>query len=377
MKNVIGILYNTEFKESSFEQGCGGSETWVIQIAKEFVRHNYHVIVFCNCGEWYFYNSGVEYVDISYFESRIEYQHFNQFIFVRSLDIFYDIFVSHNDCKNIYLQSHDQFIWKDGIYNERFDYNDIETRQRFNKIKMFIALTDFHKEELMHYNNIPEDKIEIIGNGLDSEIFNNIDKIDIEKDNEILWTSAFGRGGDILVNHILPLVKREIIDFKVNICGYGDGVPEDIKNNPNVKFLGTLSKEDYYKEFKKHKVWFLPCVVPEDFGICAPEAVMCGAVIVSPYLHGMKDVLKPFTPLAMTNSYNIINTNNYHYGHYELAMNDHDFNNVNNEAAYYIINAIKNYNNPMIQKIIKCQKKYVIEKYTWLNIVNKWEKLFI
>ena len=38
MKKVIGILYNSNFNESSFETGCGGSETWVIQISKEFIK---------------------------------------------------------------------------------------------------------------------------------------------------------------------------------------------------------------------------------------------------------------------------------------------------------------------------------------------------
>lgn len=376
MKRILGIFYNAKFNETSFETGCGGSETWVIQIAKEFVKRNYHVIIFCNCNEWYFYNSGVEYLDISYFLARIKYQHFDEFIFVRSLDNSYDEFIKHNDCENIYVQSHDQFIWKDGIYNERFNYEDEETKNRFNKVKKFIALTNFHKEELIQYNNIPEDKIEIIGNGLDSEIFDNVNQLNIEKDNEILWTSSFGRGGDILVNYILPLVKREISDFKVNICGYADNVSDDIKNNPDVNFLGTLTKEEYYKEFKKHKVWFLPCVVIEDFGICAAEAVMCGAHVISPYLHGMKDVLSPFTPLAMENKYNVILPDDYHYSQYQLNMEYSDFDNTNKEAAYSIINIIKDYDNPLLQKILDCQKKYVLETYAWSNIVNKWEKMF-
>ena len=64
MKKTIGILYNANFNESSFETGCGGSDTWVIQISKEFVRHGYHVIVFSQYEDWYIYNSGVEYVPL-------------------------------------------------------------------------------------------------------------------------------------------------------------------------------------------------------------------------------------------------------------------------------------------------------------------------
>ena len=264
------------------------------------------------------------------------------------------------------------FVWEENLYSKKYNYS----LNNYPFIKKFVALTNFHKEELHKYNNIPYEKIEIIGNGLDSDIFDNVDKEVIEKDNEILWTSAFGRGGNILIDYILPKVKAVIPDFKVNICGYSDGVPEKIKNNPNVKFLGTLTKEEYYKEFKKHKVWFLPCVVVEDFGICAAEAVMCGNHIVSPYLHGMQDVLRPFTPFAMTNKYNVKQSSDYHYSKYELEMSFNDFTNTNNEAAQSIIDIINNYDNPLLQKILMSQRKYVMETYTWKNIVDQWIKLF-
>ena len=373
MKKVIGIYYNTKFSEISFETGCGGSETWAIQISKEFVKRGYHVVIFSQYEDWYFFNSGVEYVPLYLYESRIQYQKFDYFIFVRSLDESYDTFVKYNDCTNIYLQSHDMFIWKDGIYNEKFNY---EVNNRFNKIAKFIALTNFHKWELMTYNNIPEDKIEIIGNGLDSDIFNNVDKEEIEKDHSILWTTTFGRGGDILVNDIMALVLKAIPDFEVHICCYDDMVPEDIKLNPHVKFLGTLYKEDYYREFKKHCCWFLPCVVVEDFGICAGEAAMCECDIISPFKHGMKDVCWALTSLKMQNEFKVLETDNYHYSEYRLDMTDEEYKKTCQEAAYKIIDSIKNYNNEDRKKIRQICKNFIMKEHTWNNVVNKWENLF-
>ena len=373
MKRVIGIFYNIDFNEQSFYTGCGGSETWVIQIAKEFQNRGYHVIVFSQNNEWYFYESGVEYIPISFFENRIKIINFYAFIFVRSIDDYYKMFIENNDCKRIYVQSHDMFIWKGGIYNEKFNYNN-----QYDRIHKYIALTNFHKEELQTHNNIPYEKIAVIGNGLDSDIFNDAEFYynDLEKDNSILWTSAFGRGGDILVNHIMPIVKRTIPDFKVYICGYGDGVPQDIKDNPDVIFLGTLNKEEYYKEFKKHKVWFLPCVVVEDFGICAGEAIMCDAHIVSPFLHGMKNVCDILDCTKMQNKYNIIETGDYHYGTYQLNMTEEEFNNANIEAANMIIDYIKNYNNKDRQIIRKISKDYIMKTHTWKNVADKWEIIF-
>lgn len=371
MKKVIGIFYDSEFNINSFETGCGGSETWAIQLSKEFARRGYHVIVICHT-TWYLYmDNNLEFFPISEFESRLEYQHFDYFIFTRC--IYKDLYdkVLQNGCNHIYLQSHDMFVWEDALYNKKYDYDN----NNYDAMK-FVALTDFHRDELIRYNHIPSTKIEVIGNGLDSEIFSNVDNEEIEKDNEILWTSAFGRGGNILVDYIMPIVKKEIPDFKVNICGYGDNVPEEIKNNPSVNFLGTLTKEEYYREFKKHKVWFLPCVVVEDFGICAAEAVMCGAHVVSSYLHGMQDVLGPYTAFATNYKFNIVESSDYHYGTYQLDMSYDDFNNAVNEAAQCIIDIINNYDNEFLRRLLKAQKNYVLTTYTWKNIADKWIKMF-
>ena len=377
MKKVIGVLYDANFNEESFETGCGGSETWAIQISKEFTRKGYHVIIFSRYEDWYIYKSGVEYVPIDFFEERIKYQYFNAFIFVRSLDEFYDTFVKNNNCENIYIQSHDQFIWMNGIYNERLDFEDDNVVNRFNKVKKFVALTDFNKWELMTYNHIPEDKIAVIGNGLDSDIFNEINKTPKPKiDHSILWTSAFGRGGDILVHGILPIVKKTFPDFKVYICGYGDDVPDNVKDNPDVIFLGTLTKEEYYKEFRKHACWFLPCVVVEDFGICAGEAAMCECDIISPFKHGMKDVCWAMTSLKMENEFKIVESDGYHFGTYELNMSDEELNNTFKEAAYKIIDSIGNYYNKDRIRLRNVCKDFIMKEHTWNNVTNKWIGLF-
>lgn len=376
MKKVLGIFYNSSFTEESFETGCGGSETWAIQLAKEFSKRNYHVIIFCHC-ESKTYDSGVEYVPISLYESRIKYQYFTYFIFTRSIDVSYDIFIANNDCRNIYIQSHDMFIWENGIYNSRYVYDEERNQDlKYNYIKKFIALTDFHKEELHMYNGIPYDKIAVIGNGLDSNIFDEAERFTVEKDNSILFPTAFGRGGNILVNDIMPRVLEKIPDFEVHICGYGDNVPDDIKKNPHVKFLGTLKKRDYYLEFKKHKCWFLPCVVVEDFGICAGEAAMCECDIVSPFKHGMKDVCWGFTSLKMENEFKVKETGKYHYSTYTLNMTDDEYNKACDEAANKIIDSINNYYNEDRKKIRAICKEFIIKEHTWANVANKWENIF-
>ena len=371
MRKVIGIYYNAEFTEKSFETGCGGSDTWVIQIAKEFTRQNYHVIVFCDCKDWVITTNGVEYVPIEYFERRCEYQHFDYFILTRLINEHIYNTVVETGCKNIYIQSHDMFIWHNELYDECYIYNP----EKYPYLK-YIALTDFHKWELNEYNKIPYGKIEVIGNGIDSDIFDNVDEFNPIKDNSILFPTVYSRGGGILVENILPKVIKSIPDFKVNLCGYSQNFPEHVRNNPNVNILGMLSKKDYYKEFMKHKVWFLPCVVPEDFGLCACEAAMCGCEIVSPFEHGMKDVCYPFVNLAMKNKFKVKDTGWYHYSRYELDMDEKTFENTCQEAADMIIDSINNYYFPNRVRLRESFKNFIIKTHTWKNVVDKWKKLF-
>ena len=101
MKKVIGIFYDAEFYPDSFETGCGGSETWVIQISKEFANRGYHVIIFAQTPWMLYYNDSLEFFPLSNIESRLSYQHLDYFIFVRCLydSIYFKLI--ENGCTNI------------------------------------------------------------------------------------------------------------------------------------------------------------------------------------------------------------------------------------------------------------------------------------
>ena len=384
MKKTIGILYESKFSESSFETGCGGSETWAIQLSKTFVKNGYHVIIFNANDEWNLTQSLVEYRPLSLFAYTCTHQHFDYFIFTRNIGQFYNILVENNCADHIYVQSHDMFIWCDGLYNHKYDWN--KDRERFNKIEKFIALTEFHKEELHQHNNIPYEMISIIGNGLDSDVYNKVfeeygkftmnTQLKIDSNHIIFWTSAFGRGGDILVEDVFPLVKSQCEDAQVYICGYADLVPESIKNTEGVKFLGTVSKEEYYKIFFDADCWFLPCVVVEDFGICAAEALMCYCDIISTFEHGMKDVLYPFTGLKMNYEFGKATTDKYHYGTYDIDKTSLEYKKACNEAASMILESFRTHKTPEKKTFKEIARKTVLYIHTWQNVVDKWIALF-
>ena len=48
LKKIIGFICEIDnpFTNENLYNGCGGSETWVIKLAYEFEKLNYHIIVF-------------------------------------------------------------------------------------------------------------------------------------------------------------------------------------------------------------------------------------------------------------------------------------------------------------------------------------------
>ena len=380
MKKTICIIYDVEFNENDINGACGGSETWAIQISKEFVRQGYNVIM-VRPGDWVLTDNGVEYVPSHLLEYKINSQYFEAVIFSRNIDIDrYKMIVESKCTKQIYIQAHEIYIWKDGIYNLKYDYNYM--CKHYPDITKYIALSDFHKQALNYYCNIPLDKIEIIGNAADTDIYYKIDKElgDVNKiEKSILWTSCFGRGADILIDDILPMVKQYIPDFKVKICGYVDVMPDEYKNRNDVKIVGfNLTKEEYYKELRKTPCWFYPCVTAETFNIAALDAVLNNCDIVSPMLHGMEYSMKPFKPLGMEHKFGTGETlnKNYDWGTYHTDKNSVEYNKACQEAARMIIESYGNYHEPIRNKVRKSFKNYILQEHSWQNVVKKWTQMF-
>lgn len=382
MKKNIGIIYNTEvnYNEQDINGACGGSETWVIQLSKELTHLGYNVLVFRN-GDWNMSPKNVEYVPLSLFDNKINSMMFECFIFSANIyDELYDKIIESKCTDNIYVQAHEVMIWHNGLFENMFNYMSDE--KRYSNIKKFIALSDFHKNMLNKNCNIPLDKIEIIGNGVDTPYFYKVDteKGDINENvgHTIMWTSCFGRGADILIDDVLPIVKKQIPDFKVKVCGYVDVVDDKYKNNPDVEILGfKLPKEEYYNELRKCACWFYPCVTAETFNISALDAVVNNCTVISPLLHGLSHTFKPFLPFAMKHKFGTGDTGDkkYDYGTYQTNKNSTEYKKACVEAAEKVIDSMNNYYEYKNIQIRKSLKNYILQEYTWGHIAKKWQNM--
>ena len=119
--NIAIIIDYTGFSE---ENNLGGSETWAVEISKQFVRNNYNVFLFTRNPIWHWSLSGVQYIPINKLSNFLTYIKFDyifisRYIFSSTLNLLND-YPLHN---NLYWIAHDTDIL--------IDYENI-TIDKFN-----------------------------------------------------------------------------------------------------------------------------------------------------------------------------------------------------------------------------------------------------
>lgn len=133
--------------------GCGGSETCAIRLAMEFAKEGHYVIMYGSHPKKVQY--GVQLCPWE--EFRPEQEYFDLFIASRNLNCI----DQRLRAKTILAWIHDVGLLSG---KEISDYH-------MNRVTKFIALSPWHKQFIMDYHSIPEDKIEIIPNGVNVEFF--------------------------------------------------------------------------------------------------------------------------------------------------------------------------------------------------------------
>ena len=331
----------------------GGSETWAIEMAKQFAKNNYNVFLFSLNQIWWDTYNGLQYVPIANLENMLTYIKFDyvfisRYIFSDTLNKFNDYPLNHN----IYWVAHDTEIDIDNkpVSNNMFNENDI-LKKHLNKI---ICMSEFCKECIQNVCNLSDEYFEIIGNGLNISLFKN--ENNIYKDNNLFWSSRWERGLELVVNNVLPILQRDYPNMKVYVAQYENNFPDHLKENSNIVFLGQLTKQELYKEMQKHKVMFYPNFYPETFCITIIEAIMNDEEVICPFVYGPATTFKNYRS-AFTN-YNI---------YYET---EEQYNEIANDIKY----RIESYYSKDRMIIRNLLKEHILNEYSWESIFNKYKE---
>lgn len=341
----IGPNYNKYLKDESY--GLGGSETWTVQISKEFANKHISVKVYCYVKESKIDSNNVEYIPIKEFDYNKELPKFDYIIITRSLCNTLEIIKKTNCCNNVYLMTHEPAIF-DNQWEINYNvYNDKISNYKF--LKKILILSNFCKDVFISQYKIPENIMVLTANGFNFDLFPNTDIY--PKDNSILWSTEFNRHFDDLGEHIAPLIVKKIPDFKIYTCSHIDSLPEKYNNCDYIINLGKLNKIDLYKEMNKHACFFYTNKAWESFCNTAVEAALCNNDIIMPLREGPETVFAPFKEYFMDGEIYFSNKYEFQY------------------AADLIVDSILHYDK---RKTIRSNiKKFIKDNYNWPTIVNK------
>ena len=368
MKKVIGIYcgdftYNgTKWNSYTVRtNGAGGSEIWAVELASAFHKLGFHVIVFCDCPEWWFDAEGVEYVPYWMFDSRRQYQHFDYFISSRRAEEITPDF----ECPNIYLMSHEI-----GIFNKYWGNFETFEGLKMDKAKKIGVLSEWHKKATLKlYPQLREDQLFITHNGIDQSLYENVDHH--AKRNMMVWSTALNRGMTFFGKYVLPKILKEVPDFELNICSYNLDIKGELPEGPNVHFLGTLTRPELAELQKRAKIWILPNYGYNDFGkplhesfcMSAVENALAGNAIICFNKDGLTTTLDGYEW--------IINADWFDDSPESREISEEEYERLAESLAS---EAVKLLTSPATIRMRATEAAEICSKYTWKNSAMTWLK---
>ncbi len=163
-----------------------------------------------------------------------------------------------------------------------------------------IAVSQGMKEDIMRVYNIPDEKIEVIHNGIDMQVFHPVsrrkmlDELGIT-DNYVLFVGRLTRqkGIDTLVK-ASPKIDAKILlvtgkeDSKETYEHYR----KLLENRDNIIWIHRHLQVDELVELYSHAAVFVAPSIYEPFGIINLEAMACETPVVASRVGGIKEVVR-------------------------------------------------------------------------------------
>lgn len=263
--------------------GIGGSESQQIYLSRELAKAGYKVVNFCDCEQESF-DGSVEYKHFSKFEDFCKYD----FIDVLILERTTAPLVFNMNVGKVLVMIHDVFLGRE---------SEIPFVEKVDK---FIVLSDWHRDFVTKHHNLPLEKISIVSNGLD---FNLYKKEVVREPYRLHWSSSLDRGLDNLL-YLFDFIKANIPELTLHIY-YGTKNWElvaqknfeqlkklnEIKhlmNKPGVVYHGRVNKQELAIAELSSSLWVYPTTFSETFCITAIEAQAAGMPVICSNYAGLQ-----------------------------------------------------------------------------------------
>jgi len=335
--------------------GIGGSETWQVCLARELAKLNYRVKSFCDCPEPGLMDGGIEYRHYTDYNRYIEQNFIDYFISSRTTDPFgYPLRTGKT-----FVQIHDIFLLSD------------RTRTHLDKVNKFCILSNWHRKFAGEYHSIPDDKFELMANGLD---FSRYDGIKVERNPfRLFYSSSLDRGLDTLL-YLFPFMKEEIPQLELHIF-YGMKTweaairqrnnPDEMKKmeeikkgmeQPGVHYHGRVGQKELAIEQLKSSLWAYCTDFEETSSITAIEAQRAGCPVIASNYAGLQTTVGDSGILIGNGNKGESYTKEYRERFVAECLSllkDKE------KWQYWSERGLKN-----------------SEKYSWANVARMWQELF-
>jgi glycosyltransferase involved in cell wall biosynthesis len=171
----------------------------------------------------------------------------------------------------------------------------------FNKARAIIVPSENYKRHLVN-KGLPQEKIEVIPCGVDTELFNpKVSSIDLKEDYEflLLYVGRISsqKGLDLMLE-AYPEILRKHPDTLLAVIGLCDQpafmrkIRFQLRNvKSHVKLLGTVPRDLLARYYKTADLLVFPSRY-ESFGMVPIEASACGTPVVSTYAGAVEDVIR-------------------------------------------------------------------------------------
>jgi len=262
-----------------------GSELAFKYLIKQLGDH-YRIIVFSETSKTIGFVENAMSFPIHY------YKHFKDNNKVDKLIIsrYIAFFMMHEvTAKEVYIWMHDIELHTHVVFPkqgepsvERIPFKGYNFMKNLDhKVTKYITLTDWHRKHVMKMYKLDPNKVEVIGNGLNVELFE--EKVD-RVPQRFIWTSAPDRNLDTLLDYFED-IHKEFPKAELVICRgkelFTEKQLEKVKERDYITHKEFLSNENTVKEIMKSDVWFYPSLWPETYCISALEAQMAGCICIA------------------------------------------------------------------------------------------------
>jgi len=268
------------------EEGRGGSEIAVVEITKRLAAKGIDVVVYANCqvppeGEDF---DGVRWMNYWTFNWKDE---FDALWVWRAPELF-----------DLDLQARYSLVDLHDVMNP-LDFSE----ERLERIGKLFVKSKYHRSL---FPSVPDDKFEIVGNGIGLEKF----KQDVPErsPNRFVYASTPDRGLDILLEFIWPKIREEIPDAELHVYYGWKTFYELQKHNPErmqwldkVRSLmkqpgvvdhGRVSQEDLAAGELQSSMWLYPTDFPEIHCMTACEMQAAGVIPITSGYAALEETVK-------------------------------------------------------------------------------------